>query len=183
MKTEFETRFLDINKEEIISKLKNLGATDKGETKLEEVIFYDKELKWLNENKFVRIRNKNGVVKLTLKQNKEQTADSAKEIEFEVSNWSEAKEFLKAIGLVAYRIVEKYRHTFELNNITLDIDTWPKIPVYIEIEGGSVKDLEDTAKKLDLDWNRRFDKDARYVFKEYGYDFDNIKIVTFDEFK
>lgn len=183
MKTEFETRFLDINKEDLISKLKALGATNKGEVKLNEIIFYDKDLKWLDEHKLVKLRKKNNSIKLIFKSNKEQTADSAKEIEFEVPNFTETKEFLEAIGLVPYRIVEKYRHTFEFQNIILDIDTWPKIPTYVEFEGNSVDELQKAAKTLGFDWEDRFDGDPRFVYKKYGFDFDNIKIVTFDEFK
>lgn len=183
MKTEFETRFLDINKEDLISKLKLLGAIDKGEVKLNEIIFYDKDLKWLDEHKLVKLRKKNNTIKLIFKSNKEQTADSAKEIEFEVPNFTETKDFLEAIGLVAYRIVEKYRHTFEFQNIILDIDTWPKIPTYVEFEGNSVDELQEAAKTLGFDWESRFDGDPRFVYKKYGFDFDNIKIVTFDEFK
>jgi hypothetical protein len=44
---EIEVRFLDIDKEHFIRKLKELGAVDKGEAMLEEVIVYDKDLTWL----------------------------------------------------------------------------------------------------------------------------------------
>ncbi len=36
MKTEYEIRVLEINKEEIVNKLKNLGATMKGNFKINE---------------------------------------------------------------------------------------------------------------------------------------------------
>lgn len=183
MKTEFETRFLDINKKDFIAKLETLGATDKGEVKLDEIIFYDKDLKWLEEHKFVRLRKENNIIKLTFKSNKEQTADSAREVEFTVPNFDEPKDFLEAIGLVAYRVVEKYRHTFELKNVTLGIDTWPKISTYVELEGDSVDDLKLVTSIIGFDWDKRFDGDARFVYKKYGYDFDNLKIVTFKEFK
>ncbi len=172
MSIEIETRFLEINKEDLISKLKTLNAIDNGEVKLDEIIFYDKDLTWMNEN-----------IKLTFKSNKEQKIDSAKEIEFDVSSMEDARLFLEEIGLVQYRIVEKYRHTFRLGNVTLDIDTWPKIPVYVELEGDSVEELKKVADMLGFDWGNRFDGDARYVFKKYGFDFDNIKTITFDVFE
>jgi len=183
MKTEIETRFLEIDKADLIKKLTALNAVDKGEVKLNEVIFYDKDLKWLKENRFIRLRESGDTVKLTYKQNKNQQVDSAKETEFTLSSLSDAEAVLKEIGLIAYRTVEKYRHSFELDNVTLDIDTWPKIPIYVELEGNSVEDLRSVAGKLGLDWDSRFDKDARYVFKKYGFDFDNIRTVTFDKFE
>ena len=40
MEKEIETRFLDIDKEELVKKLVSLGASDEGEEKLEEIIFH-----------------------------------------------------------------------------------------------------------------------------------------------
>ena len=183
MKTEIETRFLEIDKEKLILKLRKLGAKDKGEHKLEDIIFYDKDSKWLRENKLVKLRKLGNITKLILKQNREQKVDSAKEIEFSVSSLNEAKAFLEALGLVVSRMVEKYRHSFVLDGVTLDIDTWPKIPVYVELEGDSVEDLKFVANKIGLKWEDRFDGDPRFVYKKYGFDFDKIKTVTFDKFE
>ncbi len=183
MKTEIETRFLDIDKADLIKKLGALKAIDKGEVKLNEIIFYDKDFKWQNECRFVRLRKKGEIITLTYKQNKAQKVDSAKEIEFNVSSLESTKDLLETIGLTAYRTVEKYRHTFELGGVTLDIDTWPKIPVYVELEGDSVDALKNAANKLGLIWDNRFDGDARFVYKKYGFDFDKIRTVTFDKFE
>lgn len=183
MHKEIETRFLDINKEGLIKKLISLSAVDNGENKLEEIIFYDKDLNWLNENKLVKLRKSKDVVKLIYKNNKEQTTDSAKEIEFEISNMEAGRDFLEAVGLKQYRIIEKYRHTFILDNVTIDIDTWPKIPVYVELEGDSIDSLKGIAERLGLNWENRFDMDPRFVFKKYGFDFDKIKVVTFNKFE
>jgi adenylate cyclase class 2 len=183
MNTEIETRFLDINKDELIQKLKSLNAKDLGEKKLDEIIFYDDKEKCLREKYFVRLRKKGDKTFMTYKSNAKQEVDSAKEIEFEVSSFENAKLFLETIGWPAYRIVEKYRHTFELDDVTLDIDTWPQIPPYVEVEGSSVDALKAVASKIGLDWEKRFDQDARFVFKHYGHDFDNIKTVTFDKFE
>lgn len=179
MEKEIETRFLDINKKEIVKKLISLGAIDNGEEKLEEIIFYDKNMKWKGKNKFVRIRKTKNKIKLTYKNNQKQTIDSAKEIEFEVSDIDKCLEFLNKIGLKIIRRLEKYRHSFKLDNAMIDIDTWPKIPPYIEIEGPSIASVKNICEKLNLDWNKRFDKDTRAVFMYYGYDFDNISVISF----
>jgi adenylate cyclase class 2 len=183
MKTEIETRFLEIDKEKMINMLKSIGAIDKGEIMMNEIIFYDKDLKSLENNTFCRLRKKGDKITLTYKSNAHQQTDSAKEIEFQVLDFKEPKLFLEAMGMIAYRTVEKYRHTFELNGTTLDIDTWPKIPTYIELEGDSIEILKSIAQKLDLNWDDRFDGDARFVYKKYGFDFDNIRTVTFDKFE
>lgn len=183
MQKEIETRFLNVDKDELIKKLVSLGATDKGEEKLEEIIFHAADGSWIGKRKFVRLRKIKNKIKLTYKENVEQTMDSAREIEFEVPDLEKCSKFLEKIGLYPMRRLEKYRHTFQLDDVTVDIDSWPKIPAYMEIEGSSVESLKNFCSKLGFDWEKRFDGDAREVFKLYGYDLDKITVVTFDEFK
>ena len=183
MQEEIETRFLDINKDGLVKKLVSLSAIDKGEEKLEEIIFYAADGSWVGKNKLVRLRKTQDEIKLTYKENVGQTVDSTREIELEVSDLDKCSKFFEKIGLKVIRQNEKYRHTFELGDATIDIDTWPKIPVYAEIEGPSVESLKNVCKELGLDWEKRFDGDGREVFIHYGYDLDNLSMVTFCEFK
>ena len=67
MEQEIETRFLEVNKEELIEKLISLGAIDKGEEKLEEVIFHAADGSWIGKHKFVRLRKTKDKIKLTYK--------------------------------------------------------------------------------------------------------------------
>ena len=183
MKIEIETRFLNIDKKSLIGKLQELGAKDYGERMLKDIIFDDKDLKSLENDTLVRLRKDGDKITLTHKSNPKNSIDTAKEIEFAVSDFDDAKLFMEAVGMIAWRIVEKYRHTFTLDGATLDIDTWPKIPPYVELEGDSIEELRALASKLGFDWDKRFDKNPRYVFGEYGIDFDNIRTVTFDKFE
>lgn len=183
MQKEIETRFLEIDKDELVKKLVSLGALDEGEEKLEEMIFYDEAMTWKRKNKFVRLRKTKGKVKLTYKSNVEQTVDSAREIELEVSDLQKCSELFENIGLKIIRRLEKCRHTFRLSDVVIDIDTWPKIPIYAEIEGQSAEALKRVCGQLGFDWEKRFDGDAREVYRHYGYNMDDISILTFDEFK
>jgi len=183
MQEEIETRFLEINKDELVKKLVSLGAIDKGEEKFEEIIFHAADGSWIGKRKFVRLRKTKDKIKLTYKENIEQTVNSAKEIEFEISDLDKCSKFLEKVGLKEMRKLEKYRHTFELGDATIDIDKWPEIPVYAEVEGLSVESVKNACKKLGLDWEKRFDGDAREVFRHYGYDLDKIDVITFSEFR
>lgn len=183
MEKEIETRFLDINKDELMKKLVSLGAIDKGEEKLEEIIFYDQAMSWKGKNKFVRLRKTKDKIKLNYKNNEKQTVDSAQEIELEVSDLGKCSELFGKIGLKAIRQIEKNRHTFQLGDVNIDIDVWPKIPIYAELEGPSVESLKNVCNQLNIDWEKRFDGDAREVFKHYGHNMDNLTVITFDEFK
>jgi adenylate cyclase class 2 len=183
MQKEIETRFLEIDKDALMKKLISLGAIDKGEEKLEEIIFHAADMSWIGKRKFVRLRKTKSKIKLTYKENIEQTVDSAQEIELEVSDLAKCVELLGKLGLAPMRQLEKYRHTFELDGVAIDIDTWPKIPAYVEVEGPSVESLRAVCEKLSLDWEKRFDGDAREVFRHYDYELDNITVITFSELK
>lgn len=182
MNTEIEARFLEIDNAELIAKLKSFGAKDKGGAILSETIFYDGDNRWPDEGRFVRIRSYDGITKLTYKHNVAQTIDSAREIELTVPDPRIAEQFLEAIGLTAFRRQEKKRHTFEFENVIVDIDTWPQIPTYVEFEGKSVEAVKSVAAKLGFDWSKVVFDDARAVIQgRYNIDLSSIRWFTFDK--
>ncbi len=152
---EIEARFLEINKETLIMRLCELGAEDLGEDILKEVIFYDKEYKWRDiEHKLIRLRKVRDKVFLTYKHHFTQAIDGTEEIEIEIENMEKGIDFLTKIGLQQARYQEKKRHTFKLKDVTVDIDTWPQVPTYVELEAESEHKIKEIAMLLDLDWTK-----------------------------
>ena len=123
---EIEVRFLEVDYPALVKKLQDLGAEDRGDDLLREIIFYDKDLTWMYDvKKFVRLRQTKRGVLMSFKHNQEHSATGTKEIELTVSDIEKSKAFLEEVGLVAFREQEKKRHTFILGDVTVDIDTWP----------------------------------------------------------
>lgn len=179
---EIEARFLGIDQKNLKSRLKKLGAKDFGEKRIDEIIFYDKNLKWLpKKNKFVRIRKVGKEITLTLKNRLAPgTIDGTEEIEFGVNDWNKAKLFLERLDLVAYREQEKIRHTFKLKGVTVDIDTWPGIPTWAEIEGRKELDIKMVAKLLGFDWEKAVLIDARRIIEDiYNIPVGKMRIFKF----
>jgi len=184
MNKEIEARFLDIDKPALVEKLVRLGAVDKGDKLLTEVIFYDADGAWHAERRFVRLRTVDDDTTLTYKSNKEQTIDSAREIEFTVPDADLAEQFLENIGLVAARHQEKSRHTFELNGVTIDIDTWPRVPTYVELEGSSEESIKAAAGLLGFAWEDAVFDDARAVIESrYDIPVGTMRWFTFSRFE
>ncbi|MDO8593782.1 MAG: CYTH domain-containing protein [bacterium] len=184
MEKETEVRFLDIDKDALIARLKELGAEDAGEIMLEEVIIYDKDLTWLGEKRFIRLRKSGNTTKITYKQHAANPKDGAHELEFEISDMDAATDFFERIGLLPYRRQQKKRHTLRLNGIVFDIDTWPRIPTYLEIEGQSMESLKEAAEMLGLDWKNVVHDDAKDVIeKKYGIPVSTMRWFTFDRFE
>lgn len=162
---EIECRFLEIDKEKLVKKLNELGAHDEGENLIEETVIYDKDLKWRDEQKFVRLRKVGDKIKLTYKDQKIQTVDGTFEIEFEIEDYKKAKLLFEKIGLFPFRHQQKRRHAFKLDGVSVDIDSWPMIPTYVELEGESEEDLKKAAKLLELDWIKADFHNARWVIE------------------
>lgn len=182
---EIEVRFLEINKDELVKKLIELGAEDGGEDMLEEIIFYDNDLTWRDMGgKRLRLRTQKGKTLLSFKHHIEHSADGTEEIEFEVSDVNSAKDFLEKIGYPAYRHQQKKRHTLKLNDVTFDIDTWPRIPTYVELEGMSEEVLKLMSEKVGLDWKDVVFENPRIVIeKHYNIPVGNMRWFTFDKFE
>ncbi|MDB5204159.1 MAG: hypothetical protein JWP09_187 [Candidatus Taylorbacteria bacterium] len=181
---EIEVRFLEIDKEALINKALSLGAKDLGEVMLEEIIFYNTKEDWRTEHKLVKIRNNRDKITVTYKHFQSETIDGTEEIEFEINNKNSAKLFLERLGLTAYREQQKLRHTLELDGVTLDIDTWPRIPTYIELESNNEQSIRDVALKLGLDWKDvLFEKPGKVIEERYNIPVTTMRYFTFDRFE
>lgn len=178
---EFEVRFLEIDVAATKKKLLALGAQDKGEVLLRETIIYDKDLEWLQSHQVIRIREKGDEVEVTYKRHAKLKTLGSTEIEFQVDSAQRAAEIFEAIGLQVYRKQEKRRHTFKLGKITFDIDTWPKIPAYIEIEGESQAVIKKAALSVGFDWSKAVFENARTLAeKYYKIPMGTLRYFTFD---
>lgn len=179
---EIEVRFLEIDTPAVVKKLKSLGASDLGKEFLKEIIFYDQAGRWqYQEKKYVRLRKTKKGSFLVYKDQSIETATGTHEIEFKVEDFEKTKSFLEAIGLVAFREQEKKRHSFKLERVVIDIDTWPKVPTYLEIEGPSEKALKQAAKKIGLNWSQVVFESARFVIeRHYKIPVSKLHYFTFD---
>lgn len=179
---EIEARFINIDKEEMIQKLLQMGAVDDGEDHLEEIIFYDKENTWQYQvKKCIRLRKTSKRSTMTFKNSSVASVDGTKEIEIVIDDMEKAKLILQEAGLVLYRQQEKKRHTFQLGEVTLDIDTWPSVPAYIEIEAPTAELVRQTAEKLGFDWNDAIFEAVHFMIeKNYGIPFPRLRYFMFD---
>ena len=67
-------------------------------------------------------------------------------------------EFLKALGARMTNYSETLRERWTLNNIEIDIDTWPHLEPYVEIEGGNEEKVKAVAEALGYNWS-----DAKFL--------------------
>ncbi len=110
------------------------------------------------------------------------------EIEFDVSNFSDAQKLIEALGYKSKFVYEKFRTTYALDGLKVTLDEMPYGP-FIEIEGTEPEPIEQASKELGLDWNERLPETYVSIFRRlkelFGLHFndltfENFKGVTFD---
>jgi adenylate cyclase, class 2 len=152
---------------------------------LTEAIFYGRDFEWQATKRFVRVRdNGSGAVHMTYKESAD-TVVGTKEIECSVDDFDTMCRFLEAIGFPVFRKQEKYRYTFHMKHptgeiVVIDVDTWPIISPYVEIEGDSEDLVRKTAELLGFDYAQAETRNARRVIEEvYGVPVGIMREFTF----
>lgn len=168
MKPEIEAKFLDIDPDSISSELKKLGASLVfSEHLVRQKVFdfpdfrLDKDFSWL------RLREENGKVTLTLKKWQKEGIDGMGEIAFGVESFEEAERLLIAIGLCVKSSQMKKRELWKLGDTEFMIDTWPWIPAFLEIEGKTEEDVRAAADRLTLKWETAMFGGVARIYKHY----------------
>lgn len=162
---EIEIKFQIDNIEKIKNTLLELGCEFSEELNQKDTIFVpDINNTTSEEGKmFVRIRYVNGKTQLNLKKQSNKTIQS-KEIEFEVSNFDQANDFLNTIGLKEWVTVEKKRITTKYKQFNICIDDVKRLGQFVEIE-------IITSEKNKTDY---YEKEIIKISKELGINTNNI---------
>ena len=185
---EIEAKFLDINRTAIEKKLAGIGAKKLGDFLYRSIAFdfpgfpLDAKAAW------VRLRDEGDQVMLAYKQrlgaesHDGSTSDTGmQEIEVKVSDYEKTQLFLQSLGLIVKFAQEKKRTRWLLGDIQFDLDEWPRLAPYLEIESSSWDKVDEGARLLGLDPASKKLFSTTQVYALNGIrDKDYIK-MTFDE--
>lgn len=183
---EIEVKFLDISVPEIRKKLSELGAKKVGEYLYKRKAYDYPDKRLAREHAWVRLRDEGDKVMFTYKQRfgvKDNYLQDGgvKEIEVIVSDFVLTNQLLCAIGLVEKFYEENKRERYILDNVEIDIDSWPMIPPYVEIEGKSWEAVEKVAKKLELTWSRHVRCSTMQIYEIYKINENDYSVITFEK--
>lgn len=176
---EIETKILEIDVEEVKQKLKALGAKEIQNTRL--IVDWYCMKKALNGNHpwYLRVRKiSNGESEISWKSLEKFVGNTrqSEEINIDVSDFENAKSILEAIGLLHYAHQEKDRISFTLKDWNFDLDQYPKMPAYLEIEGNSEEHVGEAIKLLNLEKYTAISQGELELIKEkYGLDWFNMR--------
>lgn len=176
MHTEYEARILEINVEELENKLQELGAKYVGEFNQQRYVY---DVKPKQDGKWIRLRKANEEVTLTIKDIVNDGISGTKELEIRVDNFEDTNLLLEELGYTNKGYQENKRVRYILDNVEIDIDSWPLIPTYVEIEGKNEEEVKDIIKKLGYSEEEMVTINTKSIYKKYGYELDDIKELRF----
>lgn len=178
MHIEYECRILEIKKEKFISKLESLGAIKKGEYEQKRFVY---DFNPAIPSKWIRLRTNGKKTTLTIKEVADNTtASGTKELEVEVSSFDDTNKILNELGYIPRNYQENNRITYTLDDVEIDIDSWPLIPTYVEIEGKDEESINQLLKKLKIDQKDVTTLDVTSIYNEiYNIDVLSIKDLRF----
>lgn len=152
---EIEVKFTDIDVDTIKSLLIESGATIQTQRRLMKRVVFGAESNPGLLCTYARVRDEGSHVTMSAKFiSTDGSISSQKEICLTVDNFDHAKDFLDAMGLHMTNFQESYRETWKTeNNCLVEIEEWPQLPSYLEIEGSTEDSLQTVANELKLSWS------------------------------
>lgn len=183
---EIEIKFLDINSDSLIKKLENLGAKKVFERLYRRRVFDYPDWRLDKDNSWLRLRDEGDQITLAFKQRikpgeKGKNDQTMQESEVKVSDFEQTTNILLSIGLIEKFYQENKRIRYLLDGVEFDIDSWPKIPTYLEIEAESWEKIEEAIKLLELNSEDKKIFSTTQVYENYKMNLNSYQKVTFQE--
>ncbi len=157
---EIELKFNVDNLDKLISNLNKLGCEVGSITTQNDTIYVSNldNVESVEGSIWLRVRKENDKVELNLKKQSAKLQES-KEIEFSVSSYEKANQFLEELGYKKWVVVNKKRRYAKYKDYNLCIDEVERLGAFIEIEllvneddtKDYIMDLKDVASELGLD--------------------------------
>ncbi len=177
MNIEYEARILEIDKDKLIKRLNKLNAKFVGEFNQKRYVY---NIIPKADGKWLRLRTNGKKTTLTYKSVEKNSIDGTKEFEIEVDNFENTNSLLELAGIKNKGYQENNRVQYVLDDVEIDIDTWPMIPTYVEIEGKSEESVLNIIKKLGINDKKITTLDVQSLYKEiYNIDITKIDVLKF----
>lgn len=172
MNKEIEVRILNVDKESVKKRLEELGAEFSWEH-LQKRYVYD--FHSVMPHKWIRLRTNGIETTLTIKNVKSKEIDGTEELEIVVDDFEKTNLVLKELGYIPRAIQENMRCRYYLHGVEIDIDSWPKIPDYVEIEGKNEEEVMRIVELLGYTKEEVTTSDVQSIYEEYGIDLKEIE--------
>jgi adenylate cyclase class 2 len=183
MDSEIEAKWLNIHVASFRKTLKEAGATlVQPERRMQRRVFDYPDGRLDAKHGWIRVRDEGDKVTLCYKQLQERSLHGMKEVTVTVDNFDNACRFLESIGLQCFTVQETKRESWLLDGAQIEIDTWPWIPSFVEIEAHDESTLRAAAKKLGLDYAAALHGSVEIAYQAM-YDVTETEVNSWEEIR
>lgn len=154
MQTEIEAKFMNVAHDKTRDALKSLGADlQKPSRLMRRTVFEAPDEPFEKNEKHLRVRDEGDKITMTVKKiDDRDSVTGVKEIETTVGDYETTVELLKEIGLPFTASQESKRESWLLDGCQIELDEWPWLSPFIEIEGPTEAAVRAVAAKLGFNW-------------------------------
>lgn len=165
MNTEIEVKFLHVNHDAVREKLREVGAVcEKPMRLMRRVTFDNATMK--AKNGWIRVRDEGDKVTIGYKQTDSLNIDGTKEIETTVGDFEAAVAIFKQLEIDGGSFQESKRESWRFGEVQIELDEWPWLDTFIEIEAPSEKQVGDVAAKLGFDMKNAVSGDVMVAYRD-----------------
>lgn len=175
---EYEAKILDIEPRELARTILDKGGTAIGTARLQRRFVYDIDPG--DQSRWVRLRDTGSETTLTIKEIASDDIGGTQETEITVSDFDTTNALLGKLGYRAKAYQENQRQSFLLDGAQLEIDTWPRIPSYLEIEASGRAEVVRVAALLGYSEDQLTGENTTKVYTRYGIDLTAITDLRFE---
>lgn len=146
MPIEFEAKILNVDPDEITARILAAGgAVVRPETLMRRRVY---DIVAGDAGRWIRLRDSGSEITLAVKEIAHDGIDGTTETEVRVDDFDTTDRLLQRLGFSAKSYQENRRTSFVLDGARLEIDRWPLIPAYLEVEGDSREHVLAVAARL-----------------------------------
>lgn len=132
-----------------------------------------------DQSKWIRLRDTGDRTTLAVKEITSDAIDGTHEIEVGVEDFAATNALLGVLGFTPKSYQETKRTSFILDGAQAEIDTWPRIPPYLEIEAGSKDEVVRVAALLGYAEEHLIGENTIKIYARYGIDLNEITDLRF----
>lgn len=183
---EIEVKFLGIDKSNLEEKLLSLGAKKVGDYFYRRSVFDYSDLRLDKEGAWVRLRDEEDKIMLSFKQRLGMDGTSGNDVgmyerETEVEDFDATADILRKIGLTDKFYFENRRTRYVLNDTEFDIDEWPLLKPYLEIEAKSWDAIDAAISLLGFKKEDAKKFSTTQIYELAGINDKDYQILTFEK--
>lgn len=179
MKIENEARILKINVESILKRIQDMKL---------EFISANFQKRYVYDfippvkGRWIRLRTNGIKSTLTIKEIIDNGISGTKELEIVVSDFDKTNEILNKLGYLPRSYQENFRIGFKSEKGEFDIDFWPQIDPYFEIESNDKETVEYLFSQFGYSIKDITGANVDYIYRNiYGIELDEIERLEFSK--